>query len=173
MSINERLKKITTFVFDVDGVLTDGTILILENGLQARRMSIRDGYALQLAVKKGYRVLVISGAAASPVVDRLNKLGITEVHMGVGDKKVLLEEYVTAKGLQREELLFMGDDMPDLDAMRFAGLAACPADAIAEIKEISSHVSPVKGGEGCVREIIEKIMKLHGHWQHSEEVSSR
>jgi 3-deoxy-D-manno-octulosonate 8-phosphate phosphatase (KDO 8-P phosphatase) len=173
MSINERLKKITTFVFDVDGVLTDGTILILENGLQARRMSIRDGYALQLAVKKGYHVLVISGAAASPVVDRLNKLGITEVHMGVGDKKVLLEEYVTAKGLQREELLFMGDDMPDLDAMRFAGLAACPADAIAEIKEISSHVSPVKGGEGCVREIIEKIMKLHGHWQHSEEVSSR
>jgi len=173
MSINERLKKITTFVFDVDGVLTDGTILVLENGLQARRMSIRDGYALQLAAKKGYRVVVISGAAASPVVDRLNRLGIMEVHMGVGDKKVLLEEYVTAKGLQREELLFMGDDMPDLDAMRFAGLAACPADAIAEIKEISSHVSPVKGGEGCVREIIEKIMKLRGHWQHSEEVSSR
>jgi len=171
--MNERLKKITTFVFDVDGVLTDGTILVLENGLQARRMSIRDGYALQLAVKKGYHVLVVSGAAASPVVDRLNKLGITDVHMGVADKKALLEEYMAAKGLQREELLFMGDDMPDMDVMRFAGLAACPADAIAEIKEISSYVSSIKGGEGCVREIIEKIMKLRGHWQHSEEVSSR
>lgn len=173
MSLNERFRKITTFIFDVDGVLTDGTILVLENGLQARRMSIRDGYALQLAVKKAYHVLVISGAAASPVVDRLNKLGITEVYMGIADKKALLQEYAAAKGLQQEELLFMGDDMPDLDAMRFAGLAACPADAVAEIKEISAYVSPVKGGEGCVREIIEKIMKLRGHWQHSEEISSR
>jgi 3-deoxy-D-manno-octulosonate 8-phosphate phosphatase (KDO 8-P phosphatase) len=173
MNINDQFQQITTFIFDVDGVLTDGTILVLENGLQARRMSIRDGYALQLAVRKGYHVLVISGAATSPVVDRLNKLGITEVHMGITDKRMLVEKYAAAKGLQKEELLFMGDDMPDQQVMRFVGLAACPADAVDEIKGISSYISAINGGEGCVREVIEKVMKLRGHWQHSEGVSSR
>jgi len=173
MISNKAFQQVTTFIFDVDGVLTDGTVLVMENGLQARRMSIRDGYALQLAVRRGYRVLAVSGAATSPVVDRLNKLGITEVHMGVGDKRELVEGYAAANGLQREEIIFMGDDMPDLEVMGFVGLAACPADAVTEIKEISSYVSAFKGGEGCVREIIEKIMKLRGDWEHSEEVRSR
>lgn len=173
MNINARLKKITTFILDVDGVLTDGTILVLENGLQARRMSVRDGYALQLAVKRGYSVLVISGAAASPVVDRLNKLGIADVYMGVHDKRAIVEKYAKEKGVQREELLFMGDDMPDLEVMQSVGLPVCPADAATEIKEISAYVTSLKGGEGCVREIIEMVMKLRGNWLHAEDVTSR
>ena len=173
MDINDQLKKITTFILDVDGVLTDGSILVLEGGLQARRMSVRDGYALQLAVKRGYRVLVISGAAASPVVDRLNKLGIADIHMGAHDKRVIVEKYAAEKGLMREELLFMGDDMPDLEVMQYVGLPVCPADAATEIKEISAHTTSLKGGEGCVREIIEKVMKLRGDWLHATEIPSR
>lgn len=173
MNINDQLKKITTFILDVDGVLTDGSVLVLENGLQARRMSVRDGYALQLAVKRGYRVLVISGAAASPVVDRLNKLGITDIYMDAYNKRTIVETYAAEKGLVREELLFMGDDMPDLEVMQAVGLPVCPADAAAEIKEISLHITSLKGGEGCVREIIEQVMKLRGDWSHSKEVSAR
>jgi 3-deoxy-D-manno-octulosonate 8-phosphate phosphatase (KDO 8-P phosphatase) len=173
MDINHRLKNITTFILDVDGVLTDGTILVLENGLQARQMSIRDGYGLQLAIKKGYRVLVISGAAASPVVDRLNKLGISDVYMGAADKLGIVNKYMSDHQLSRDELLFMGDDMPDLEVMQSVGLAACPADAIEEIKEISSYISTVNGGEGCVRDVIEKVMKLKGDWTHIQDVKSR
>jgi 3-deoxy-D-manno-octulosonate 8-phosphate phosphatase (KDO 8-P phosphatase) len=173
MNINDQLKNITTFILDVDGVLTDGTVLVLENGLQARRMSIRDGYALQLAVKRGYRILVISGAAASPVVDRLNKLGITDVHMGAKDKKSIVDQYTAQHGLSREELLFMGDDLPDLEVMQAVGVPVCPADAVEEIKAISVHTTSLKGGEGCVREIIERVMKLRGNWMHSVEISSR
>lgn len=173
MTISDQLKNITTFILDVDGVLTDGTILVLENGLQARRMSIRDGYALQLAIKKGYRVLVISGAAASPVVDRLNKLGIQDVHMGAPDKWGIVKQYMETHQLKRDELLFMGDDMPDLEVMQAVGLAACPADAADEIKQVAAYISVAKGGEGCVREVIEKVMKLKNDWTHVQEVRSR
>ncbi|MCG2615019.1 HAD hydrolase family protein [Terrimonas sp. NA20] len=173
MNINDQLKNITTFILDVDGVLTDGTILVLENGVQARRMSIRDGYALQLAIKKGYRVLVISGAAASPVLDRLNKLGIYDIHMGASDKLSIVRHYMVKHQLLRENLLFMGDDMPDLEVMQSVGIAACPADAVDEIKQISSYISPVKGGEGCVRDVMEKVMKLKGDWIHVQAVASR
>jgi 3-deoxy-D-manno-octulosonate 8-phosphate phosphatase (KDO 8-P phosphatase) len=173
MHTSERFKNITTFIFDVDGVLTDGTVLVLENGLQARRMSIRDGYALQLAVKKGYRMLVISGAAASPVVDRLNKLGITEVHMGVQDKKSFIEEFVAAHRLNTSNILFMGDDIPDLEAMTAVGLPACPSDAAGEIREVSQYISPYNGGSGCVRDVIEQVLRQRNDWHHRDDVSSR
>jgi 3-deoxy-D-manno-octulosonate 8-phosphate phosphatase (KDO 8-P phosphatase) len=173
MSTSDLFKNITAFILDVDGVLTDGTVLVLENGLQARRMSIRDGYALQLAKKKGYHVLVISGAASSPVVDRLHKLGIKDVHMGVDDKKSMVESFVASANLQPEQVLFMGDDMPDLDAMLVVGLPVCPADAVAEIREISKYISPVNGGYGCVRDVIEKVMKLKNDWYHEKSVASR
>jgi 3-deoxy-D-manno-octulosonate 8-phosphate phosphatase (KDO 8-P phosphatase) len=170
--MNDLFKKITTFIFDVDGVLTDATILLLENGVQARRMSIRDGYALQLAIKKGYRVLVISGANSPQVTDRLNKLGITDVHMGITDKKRLAEEYVTTHKLKRNEVLFMGDDMPDLSIMSVAGLPACPADAVEEIRQASVYVSSFTGGNGCVRDVIEKVLKLNDHWKDNAGVTS-
>lgn len=173
MNIPDFFKNITTFIFDVDGVLTDGTVLVLENGLQARRMNIKDGYALQLAVKKGYRLLVISGAAASPVVDRLNKLGITDIHMGVADKKTFIKNFITNKNLSTDQVLFMGDDMPDLSAMSIVGLPVCPADAVMEIKEAAKYVSPVNGGYGCVRDVIEKVLKLKNDWQHTTDIASR
>ena len=169
----DLFKNITTFIFDVDGVLTDGTVLVLENGLQARHMSIRDGYALQLAIKKGYRVLIVSGAAASPVIDRLNKLGIKDVHMGVVDKRFFVETFIANNNLTAAEIIFMGDDIPDLSGMSVVGLPACPADAAIEIREISKYISPVNGGYGCVRDVIEKVLKLRGDWQHVENIASR
>ena len=173
MNILDRFKKITTFIFDMDGVLTDGTVLVLENGLQARHMSIKDGYALQLAVKKRYRLLVVSGANSSPVTDRLNKLGITEVHMAVANKKTFVEEYMADKNLQAEEILFMGDDMPDYSVMSMVGLPVCPSDAVTEIRAISKYISPATGGNGCVRDVIEQVLKLNDDWHHQEDIASK
>ncbi len=169
----DQFKNINTFIFDIDGVLTDGTVLVLENGLQARRMNIKDGYALQLAVKKGYQVLAVSGAAASPVVDRLHKLGIAEIHMGVEDKKVFVTQFISANKIDASRVLYMGDDIPDLEVMSVVGLPACPADAAPEVIAISKYVSGYSGGLGCVRDVIEKALKQNGHWQHSTHVTSR
>ena len=165
MNILEKFTPITTFVFDVDGVLTDGTVLILNDGSMARNMNIKDGYALQLAIKKGYRILVLSGATLSAVNERLNKLGVTDSFFGVMDKQEKLMDYVQQYHLSREEILFMGDDIPDHTAMQLAGLPCCPADAVTEIKQISAYISPFKGGKGCVRDVIEKVLKLNGHWE--------
>lgn len=171
MNVLELFKNITTFVFDVDGVLTDGSILVLPDGVQARRMNIKDGYALQLAVKKGYHVVVISGGNAPEVMDRLNKLGVTDVFMKVTNKLEVLENYMLQHQILPQHLLFMGDDIPDLEVLKHAGLAACPADAVNEVKEIAHYISHLKGGEGCGRDVIEKAMKLRGHW--NEDMSVR
>jgi 3-deoxy-D-manno-octulosonate 8-phosphate phosphatase (KDO 8-P phosphatase) len=172
MNILEAFKPVTSFVFDIDGVLTDGTVLVLENGVQARRMSVRDGYALQLAIKKGYRIKIISGANAPQLISRLTGLGITDVEMGIKDKAAAFNDFLQANRLKKEEVLFMGDDMPDLQVMKQAGLATCPADAIPEIRQISGYISPVKGGEGCVRDVIEKVMKMRGDWNEDPAVTS-
>ncbi len=170
---SELFSQISTFIFDIDGVLTDGTILVLENGVQARRMHIKDGYALQLAVKKNYRVVIISGAAPSPVVDRLEKLGITEIHMSVKDKKQFIAQLAATDQLSLAGILYMGDDMPDIAAMSIVGLPTCPSDAVTEIKGAVKYISPVPGGLGCVRDVIEKVLKLRGDWNHAEGVTSR
>ncbi|HTQ29130.1 MAG TPA: HAD-IIIA family hydrolase [Puia sp.] len=172
MSFLKSFKHISTFVFDVDGVLTDGTVLAFDNGEQARRMNIKDGYALQLAVKKGYRVLVISGGSSEGVRLRLHKLGITEVFMKVENKRLLLEEYLGKHGLNWKELLFMGDDVPDYAAMQRAGLSCAPADAVSAIRDAAQYISPFKGGEGCVRDVIEKVLKLNDHWELDDTVTS-
>lgn len=165
MNVLELFKPIKLIVMDVDGVLTDGKIILLESLEMARTMNIKDGYALQLAVKKGYHVLVISGASdGGAVSNRLKKLGIKELHQGVLDKAVLLKEKITSFNLTKEQVLFIGDDIPDLQSMKSVGLACCPNDAVAEIKNISHYISPYKGGEGCVRDVIEKVMKLNNHW---------
>jgi 3-deoxy-D-manno-octulosonate 8-phosphate phosphatase (KDO 8-P phosphatase) len=173
MNVLELFKKITTFIFDVDGVLTDGTVLVLENGLQARRMNIKDGFALQMAEKNGYKVLIISGGNSPQVVDRLEKLGITNIHMSVLDKKAFVLDYISANNLKTEEVLFMGDDLPDLPAMSVVGLACCPADAVSEVKEAVQYISPINGGLACVRDVIEKVLKLNDHWQYRVDVTSR
>lgn len=166
-------KEITTFIFDMDGVLTNGTVLVLENGLQARQMFIKDGYALQLAVKRGYRVVVLSGATAPSVIDRLTKLGITEIHMGISEKRKFVENFTIQHQLIKVGILFMGDDMPDLEVMDLAGISSCPADAIDEIKAVAGYVSPFNGGLGCVRDVIEQVMKARGDWFHQQGVASK
>ncbi|MCF6403673.1 HAD-IIIA family hydrolase [Chitinophaga filiformis] len=173
MNILSLFKPISTFVFDVDGVLTDGTVQLLPNGEQSRRMNIRDGYALQLAVKKGYRVVIISGGRSESVVSRLQGLGIKDIYTGVLDKQEKLQDYVFENDLRWEEIIFMGDDIPDYRAMQLVGLPVCPADAAPEIKSICRYVSPINGGNGCVREIIEKVLKLNDHWMMDEEIASR
>ncbi len=173
MTILEKFKTIKTFVFDVDGVLTDGTLLLLNDGQMARRMNIKDGYALQLAIKKGYRVVIISGGTSEAVEIRLNKLGVKDCYLKVENKKEKLIEYVSGNQLNWEEVLFMGDDMPDYVSMQLTGLPCCPADAVPEIKQISHYISPWEGGEGCVRDVIEKVLKLNGHWDLDTAVASK
>ncbi|HEY5405485.1 MAG TPA: 3-deoxy-D-manno-octulosonate 8-phosphate phosphatase [Ginsengibacter sp.] len=164
MNILSRLRLIKTFVFDMDGVLTDGGLIINPDGQWLRRMDIKDGYALQLAIKSGYKVVVISGSESEPVAERLLKLGVTDVFMKVKNKADFLKEYIKDNNGKAEEFLFMGDDIPDHSGMLIAGFACCPCDAVAEIKKISSYISPCKGGYGCVRDIIEKVLKLNNNW---------
>ncbi|MGL6267427.1 MAG: KdsC family phosphatase, partial [Chitinophagaceae bacterium] len=152
----------------MDGVLTDGSLLINPGGEWVRKMHIRDGYALQLAVKKGYHVCIISGSWSEPVKDRLNKLGITDVFERVSNKVTCLEIYLKLKGLQKTEVLYMGDDMPDLEVLKLAGLSACPADAVQDIKELATYISQQAGGQGCVRDVIEKVLRLNNHWNNPE-----
>jgi 3-deoxy-D-manno-octulosonate 8-phosphate phosphatase (KDO 8-P phosphatase) len=173
MNVLELFRKIKAFVFDVDGVLTDGNLLVMSGGLMARRMNIKDGYALQLAVKRDYHVVVISGGSSPEVKERLNKLGVTNVWMQVEDKKTILENFIRHHQLQEEQILFMGDDIPDYEAMQLAGLACCPVDAAVEIKQISKYISPLAGGSGCVREVIEKVLKLRGDWVKDTHIKSQ
>jgi 3-deoxy-D-manno-octulosonate 8-phosphate phosphatase (KDO 8-P phosphatase) len=173
MNVLELFKPITSFIFDVDGVLTDGTVLLLENGIQARRMNIKDGFALQMAVKNGYKVLIVSGGNSPQVVNRLEKLGIHDVHMSVNDKKEFVADYLSKNNISKEQVLFMADDLPDLPAMSIVGLPCCPADAITEIKEAVQYISPLKGGDACVRDVIEKVLKLNDDWHYREDVASK
>lgn len=173
MNLLSFFKPITTFVFDVDGVLTNGTLLVLNDGQLARQMNIRDGYALQLAIKKGYRIVIISGGTSDAVKDRLLKLGVADVFMRVENKKELLQQYMQQHNLQTTEVLFMGDDIPDYSVMQMVALPCCPADAAPEIKSISKYISPVNGGCGCARDVIEKTLKLNGHWELDTTVAAK
>jgi 3-deoxy-D-manno-octulosonate 8-phosphate phosphatase (KDO 8-P phosphatase) len=173
MNLIERFKLIKTFVLDVDGVLTDGTVYVFDNGEQVRRMSIKDGFALQLAIKKGYRILVISGGNSPAVVERLKKLGLTDIFINVTDKRTLVLQYMKDHQLQKEGTLFMGDDIPDYVVMKEAGLAVAPADAAEEIKKVAAYITSKKGGKGCVREVIEKVLRLNGHWELETDITSR
>jgi 3-deoxy-D-manno-octulosonate 8-phosphate phosphatase (KDO 8-P phosphatase) len=172
MNLLEKFKPITTLVFDVDGVLTNGLLTILPGGVMARQMNVKDGYALQLAIKRGYHVVIISGGASEEVKDRLNRLGIQHVYMQVVDKVTVLKDYVSANNLSWEQVMYMGDDIPDLEVMKLSGLACCPADAVMEIKEIALYISPLTGGLGCARDVIEKVMKIRGHWNDDTHIPS-
>ncbi|RYY48837.1 MAG: HAD-IIIA family hydrolase [Chitinophagaceae bacterium] len=173
MNILAAFKPIKLFALDVDGVLTDGSLLLMNDGQMVRRMNIKDGYALQLAIKKGYKVLVISGGNSEAVKLRLEKLGVKEVFMGVLNKPEVLRQFMQVNSLEKHQVLYMGDDMPDLQVMQLAGLPCCPSDAVAEIRDLSGYISPVKGGEGCVRDIIEKVLKLNGDWNDDGTTPSR
>lgn len=160
----ELLENITTFIFDIDGVLTDGRVTLMPDGSQVRVMHIKDGYALQLAVKKEFKVIVISGGKSEQVKTRLAGLGIKMIYLAVSDKLEKLNDILLENDLTPDEVVFMGDDMPDYEIMQNVGLSCCPKDACSDIKEISNYISPYIGGAGCVRDIIEQVMKSQSKW---------
>ncbi len=166
-------KPITTFVFDIDGVLTDGTLLLLENGMQARQMNIKDGLALQMALRNGYNVILVSGAVSAPVKDRLLYLGMQEIHQGVKDKLLFIQQYLQQQSIDWQHVLYMGDDLPDIGLLKKVGLSCCPADAVPEVKKVSRYISSVKGGKGCVRDVIERVLKLNNRWDFDKDITSR
>ena len=167
----EKLKNVTTFIFDYDGVMTDGTVYMDSNGDPLRTSNVKDGYALQLASKLGYHLAVISGAVVTNITKRLNALGVHDVFTGIPDKVVKLEEYMEQYGLKPEQIVFVGDDIPDLRVMLRVGVTACPADAAPEIRQICHWISERPGGRGCVRDIIEQTLKVQGKWMSAEAYS--
>jgi 3-deoxy-D-manno-octulosonate 8-phosphate phosphatase (KDO 8-P phosphatase) len=167
-NFKQLLPGIKLVVLDVDGVLTDGSVHCNENGEQIRVMNIKDGYALQLAVKKGILIAIISGGESNGVRLRLQKLGITEIHQGVGSKLPLLQTLVQKYNLQQDEVMYLGDDIPDLPCMSWCGIAACPSDAAYEVRAISQFVSQQSGGKGFVRDLIEQLLKSKQLWLDNE-----
>ncbi len=163
-SINYDLSKIKGFAFDVDGVLSPSVIPLHPNGEPMRCVSVKDGYALQLAIKHGYQVAVITGGNTEAVRKRFVGLGVQTVILGADMKLQFFEEWLKNTGLKPEEVVYAGDDIPDYEAMRHAGLSVAPADAAPEIKEIAKYISPLNGGQGVGREIIEQVMKAKGEW---------
>lgn len=160
----QKLKDITTLIFDVDGVLTTGDILASNTGEFLRSFNIKDGYALQLAVKKGYHVCIISGGSGEAMQKRFEGLGIKNIYLGVSDKVAVFEQILAQYHLQPAEVLYMGDDIPDYKIMKLVGLPTCPADAVEEIKALSTYISPYNGGKTAVRDVIEKVLKIQGKW---------
>ena len=161
----EKLVKISCFALDVDGVLTNGSLILVPGGEQARVMHIRDGYAMQHAIKSGYKILILSGGKSEEVRSRLKGLGVKDVQLNCDDKLNALIDYMAEHDLKKEEVLYIGDDLPDLAVMKTCGMAACPNDAAQEIKKICHYISPFRGGEGCVRDVIEQALKVQGKWQ--------
>ncbi len=160
----EKLKNIKAFIFDVDGVLTNGDITVTGEGDQIRHFNVKDGYAINHAIKSGFYIATISGGHSRGVLLRLNGLGVKDVFMGISHKLEVYERVVVDMKLNPEEILYMGDDIPDLDIMKKVGLPACPADACEEVKAAAKYISPIMGGKGCVRDVIEKVLKIQDKW---------
>ena len=164
----EKLKHITTFIFDFDGVLSDGKVWVLPNGEQLRATGVKDGYALQYALKKGYRVAVISGGIGESMRLRYRKFTNMEIYLEVSNKNEVFQQYLAKHNITGDEVLFMGDDIPDLDVMKQCAIKTCPADAAEEVKAISDYISFKKGGEGAARDIIEQTLKAQGRWMEAD-----
>jgi 3-deoxy-D-manno-octulosonate 8-phosphate phosphatase (KDO 8-P phosphatase) len=170
MNVLVLFKKVKAFVFDIDGVLTDASVLLIPDIhpegklLMTRTMNTKDGYAIQRALKQGYPLAIISGGKNSGAEQRLEYLGVRDIFMDVKNKLECFDSFIQSQGLQRADVLYMGDDIPDYHVLQAAGVKACPADAVAEIKEIADYISPFNGGKCCVRDVIEKTMKLQGKW---------
>ena len=158
------LQKITTLIFDVDGVLTDSSILVTSDGEMLRKMNTRDGLALKLAVDAGLNVCIISGGSNEGVRKRLQGLGLKDVILGAHDKIINLKTLMASLNVTKEEIMYMGDDIPDIPVMAVVGLPCCPQDAVPEVKAVSEYISHINGGQGAVRDIVEQILKIKGHW---------
>lgn len=162
-SYKELLPRITTFMFDVDGVFTNGDVILMGHDI-VRILNSRDGYALQYAAKMGYRILVVTGGSSEQVKLRLSELGATEVRLRCADKLTVYGELKQKYGFEDEEVLYMGDDIPDYRVMEKVGVATCPQDAAVEIKRIAHYQSPYPGGRHCVRDVIEQTLRAQGKW---------
>jgi len=164
-NFKEDLRNIKAFVFDVDGVFTDGQIYLDPSGEFVRSVNMKDGYAVAYALKQGYTIGIISGGSSDAMKKRFQYLGITDIYLGSRDKVNDFEDFYFKYGLKPEEILYMGDDLPDYEVMQIAGLATCPSDAAEEIKAISKYISTFPGGRGCVRDVIEQVLRLQGKWK--------
>lgn len=160
----QLLNNVKAFIFDVDGVLTDGKLHISEKGELLRQMNVKDGYALKHALKKGYEICIISGGNNPAVKSRLQGLGITNVYLGIDDKMESLNEFSHVYDVPLKNICYMGDDIPDIPVMKVVGLATCPQNAVPEVKAISHYVSHRNGGDTCVRDIIEQVLKVQNNW---------
>lgn len=165
LNFKQALTKITTLIFDIDGVLTNNTVFVNEQGEMLRNLHSKDGYALQLAIKKGYKIVIISGGNNEPVKKVLERAGIQHIFIRQHDKLQCYKDLLAEHSLSDEQIMYMGDDLPDWEVMKRVGVAACPNDAATEIKEICQYISDKKGGEGCVRDIIEQIMRVQLTWE--------
>ena len=164
-NFKEKLNKITTFIFDMDGVLTNGTIWVMHGHDPIRNLNSKDGYAFQLAAKKGYKLFLLSGGSSIAVKEILLRAGFNEVYMAQHDKNKCYQDMLKEHNLIPEEILYMGDDLPDYKVMTQVGVATCPADAANEIKNYCIYISQKKGGEGCARDVVEQVLRLKGDWE--------
>ena len=160
----EYLEHITTFIFDVDGVLTDGTISLTTTGEMLRTMHTKDGFAIKTALLSGFNVCIISGGSNEGVRQRLQGLGVTDIYLGAHNKIEQMDDYMAMHDIKHENILYMGDDIPDYPVMKRVGLPTCPQDAVPEIKAISKYISHKNGGQGCVRDVIEQVLKVQEKW---------
>lgn len=160
----DKLQAVRAFILDVDGVMTDNSVHVTESGEQLRRMSIRDGLGLKIALKNGFQVCIITGGRSQGVVKRLSGLGIEHIYSGIEDKWPVFQQFLQHFNLKANEICYMGDDLPDLQILRKVGFSACPADAIPEVRNVVDYISPVAGGNGCVRDVLEKVLKVQGKY---------
>lgn len=167
MNYKIKMNKISTFVFDIDGVLTDGKVYLIGDQT-ARAVNSRDGFVMQFANKLGYNIFVISGGTYLPVKARLEEQGAKEVHMGANRKLPVLEDILSRYELEPEEVLYMGDDLPDIQCLKAAGLSCCPQNAVVDVKALVDYVSPYDGGNYCVRDVIEQTLRVQGKWDSEE-----
>jgi 3-deoxy-D-manno-octulosonate 8-phosphate phosphatase (KDO 8-P phosphatase) len=170
-NFKEDLVRVRAFIFDIDGVLSLQTINLNSFGVPNRTVNLRDGYAIQLAVKKGYRIGIISGSNSREYQKRLRFLGVNDIYLKSRNKLDNFNAFLKKYDLNKSDVLFMGDDIPDIEVMKEAGIPVCPADADSEIKQVSSYISDKKGGEGCVRDVIEQVLRLHNNWMDSDAFS--
>jgi 3-deoxy-D-manno-octulosonate 8-phosphate phosphatase (KDO 8-P phosphatase) len=168
MNFKEKLKKVKAFAFDVDGVFTDGQVYLLPGSEFVRAVNIKDGYAVQHCIKMGFPIAIISGGASEEVRKRFVNLGVTDIYLKSNNKWNDYEDFRQKYGLEHADILYMGDDVPDYKVMQQVGVPVCPSDAAVEIREISDYVSDKSGGQGCVRDVIEQVLRLHNKWLNEE-----
>lgn len=164
MNYKQLLPKIKTFIFDVDGVLTDGKILIHTDGELLRSFDTKDGYAMKCALVKGFKIAIITGGRNKAVQERFQELGIFDIYLNAHHKIEAYQDLIDNYELNPKEILYIGDDVPDIPVMEKVGVGCCPSDAATDVKEIADYISPKKGGAGCVREIIEQVLRVQGKW---------